>query len=328
MYDNYIALDWAQANMAIAKLTQHGKEPTVIDIPANLKELKGYLSRVPGKRILTFEETTTSQWLFTELRSCVEEIIVCDPYRNKLLTDGAKTDRVDAKKLVLLLRGDLLKPVYHSADKFISFRKLVSGYKDLIAAGVRLKNQRSALFRAVGKGRRSQHLASPGENFVLEGIEEGIRVYEERKARYEAEFQRICKEHALVMSLESIPGIGVISAVKIAALVVTAERFPTKNHFFSYSGLVKHELLSGGKSYGRRASRYCRELKAVFKIGALSCIAPNSKSPLRAYYLFLIQEKRYAEHIARHAVARRLAAIVYGVMKTGKRFDPTKIKTA
>jgi hypothetical protein len=175
--------------------------------------------------------------------------------------------------------------------------------------------------------RRSETLVGDSENFVLAGLTEGIELYEQRKSLYESEFARICKQHAIAKNLETIPGIGTISAVKIAAIVVNAQRFATKNHFLSYSGLVKHELLSGGRSYGRRASRCCRDLKSIFKIGALACIAPNSKSPLKAYYLYLITEKRYAEHIARHAVARRLAVVVYGVLKSGRRFDPKRIKT-
>ena len=39
-------------------------------------------------------------FLYTELKEYVEKIIVRDPYRNKLLTERAKTDKIDAKKLV------------------------------------------------------------------------------------------------------------------------------------------------------------------------------------------------------------------------------------
>src|SRR5690554_5945512 len=98
MYDHYIALDWAQASMAIARTTKQSNEIFVTEVPSSIGELKGYLGRLRGRRVLTFEETTTSQWLYTELRTHVEEILVCDPYRNKLLSEGAKTDRIDAKK--------------------------------------------------------------------------------------------------------------------------------------------------------------------------------------------------------------------------------------
>ena len=44
------------------------------------------------------------------------EVIVCDPRRNKLLEDGSKADKVDARKLAELLRAGLLKPKTSSRE--------------------------------------------------------------------------------------------------------------------------------------------------------------------------------------------------------------------
>ena len=60
--------------------------------------------------------------------------------RNRLLSEGVKTDRIDAEKLVQLLRARLLKEVFHSGHTFIYLRKVISGYEDTIKAGVRVKN--------------------------------------------------------------------------------------------------------------------------------------------------------------------------------------------
>lgn len=151
MFDHYIALDWAQSNMAIARMTAQAAKMKTIDVPADVKSLKLYLDKLKGKRILTLEESTASQWLYTELREHVEELIVCDPYRNHLLKEGAKSDKIDAEKLVRLLRAGLLKSVFHTGDQLIELRKIVSGYLDVVKAGTRLKNQRSAMFRAFGR---------------------------------------------------------------------------------------------------------------------------------------------------------------------------------
>ncbi len=145
-YDQYIGLDWAKSNMAIARMTKQSESIEVMDVVSNLKNLQLYLKNKKGKKVLTFEETSTSQWLYIELKDYVDEILVCDPYRNKLLSEGAKTDKIDAKKLVKLLRAGLLKPVFHSGNEFINLRKLVSAYNDLIKHGVRIQNQHSALF--------------------------------------------------------------------------------------------------------------------------------------------------------------------------------------
>ncbi len=145
MYDHYIAVDWAQTNMAIARMTKSSEKIDVKDVPTSVKELKVYLNSLKGKKILTLEESATSQWLYVELKDSVDELIICDPYRNFLLSEGTKNDKIDAMKLVKLLRGGLLKPVFHSTDEMIYLRKIVSAYDDLVKMGVRLKNQRAAL---------------------------------------------------------------------------------------------------------------------------------------------------------------------------------------
>lgn len=324
-YDHYIALEWAKINMAIARMTKHMDSINVIDVPSDIKELKLYLGQLRGKKILTFEETDTSQWLYIELRNFVDEIIVCDPYRNKLLSEGPKDDKKDASKLVRLLKNNLLKPVYHSGELFFSLRKFVSGYEDLIKSGVRLQNQKKSLLKAVGINDKTGELTGYYEQFVLQGIERGIEYYNNEKSRYEKEFAKICKENRIVGNLESIPGIGDIGAVKLAAIIINANRFKDKGAWYSYCGLVELEKMSGRKSYGHKKPRYSRTAKSVLKTAAFSVIYGKTSNYFRDYYDYLMKEKNYAEYNARHAVARKLAAVALGVFRTGKKYKERKL---
>jgi transposase len=319
-YDHYIGLDWAQQNMAIARMTKHSDEVQVTDVRTDLEELKFYLKRLKGTKILTFEETNPAQWLFTELKPYVDEILVCDPYRNHLLKEGGKSDRADAKKLAKLLKGDLLKPIFHCTDEFIQVRKLLSGYDDLVHFGVKQKNQRSALFRSVGKKATAVILENCHEQFVLEGLDLGIEHYEKQKLRYITNLKSISRKNKMVQNLLTIPGLGTIGALTIAATVIDPSRFEKKQHFWSYCGLIRHSLMSGGKSYGKRAPRCSRKMKRVFKIAAMSCIIrKNEENPLFVYYRDLIVKNQYPEHQARHALARRIATLAFGVMKSGEK---------
>lgn len=108
MYDHYIAMDWAQQNMAIARLTPLTGKIRTIDVPSDIEEVKVYLKELRGTKILAFEETTPAHWFYTELKPWVSEIVVCDPYRNLLLLEGPKTDKIDAEKLVKLLKAGLV----------------------------------------------------------------------------------------------------------------------------------------------------------------------------------------------------------------------------
>jgi len=324
IYDHYIAIDWSIKNMAIARMTKKSNKITAIDVPSDIEDLQAYLTNLRGTKIVAIEETTTSQWLYTELKDYVDRIFICDPNRNKLLNEGPKTDKIDASKLVQLLKAGLMKEVYHSTDTFVYLRRVVSGYEDLVKAGVRLKNQRSALLRACGKQDNKKagscSIDSQGEQFVLDCLYRQIEAYEDEKEGYEHEFERLARKNPAIKHQKSLPGIGTINAVKIVARVVTPHRFPDKGCYLSYTGLIKLEKTSGGRSYGKRSPRYSRQLKSVYKSGVLAAI--GGTNPINDYYEYLIQKKGYPEHNARHKACRRLAILSLGVFKSGRKYQP------
>lgn len=321
-YDHYIGVDWSIKNMAIARMTGKSNKITVIDVPSDVKELQVYLGNLRGSKAMTIEETSTSQWLYTELKDHVDRLIICDPSRNRLLSEGAKTDKNDASKLVQLLRSNMLKEVYHSSERFLSLRRMVSGYEDLVQAGVRLKNQRYALLRSCGLtgGERTDITLAVGEDqLVLSSLEKRLVSYEEEKKLYESTFRELMATHPEIRHQSGLPGIGVIGAVKIVARVVSPQRFATAGHYLSYAGLIKLEKTSGSVTYGRKNSRYCRGLKSVYKTGVMA--AMDGDNPIGEYYRYLIREKAYPEYQARHKAARYLATLSWGVFKSGKSYQ-------
>ena len=97
-------------------------------------------------------------------------------------------------------------------------------------------------------------------------------------------------------------------------------RFANKGHFLSYAGLIKLDKISGGRSYGKKNPRYCRQLKSVYKMGVMAAL--GGKNPINDYYEHLIKEKNYPPYHARHKACRRLATLSFGVMKSGERYQP------
>ncbi|MBK8202155.1 MAG: transposase [Bdellovibrionales bacterium] len=62
----------------------------------------------------------------------------------------------------------------------------------------------------------------------------------------------------------TIPGISIIRANIIAAIVCQPARFENKHKFWGYCMLVRHIQISGGKSMGTRDFFGGRELRNVF----------------------------------------------------------------
>ncbi|MGD8780372.1 MAG: transposase [Ignavibacteria bacterium] len=116
-----------RSNSINVKIVEYTNDPV-----ENLKKIKKQLKEIRGKKILTIEETTTTHWLYVELKEYVEKILICDPYRNSLLSEVPKNDKIDARKLCQLLRSGMLKEVYHSLDEDYKIRKLESAYEDIV----------------------------------------------------------------------------------------------------------------------------------------------------------------------------------------------------
>lgn len=187
----------------------------------------------------------------------------------------------------------MLKETYHSGEEAIYLRKLVSGYEDIVKSGVRLKNQRSAFFRAEGMDKKDKCLSkNKSVHFVLKEIDKQVEMNEGIKRKYELEFKKLSRRHKEMRLLKSLPGIGDIHAIQIMTSVVNIRGFKRKGHFLSYCGLIKHEKISGGRSYGRRSPRYYRPLKQIFKMASHIVTQEGCNNPLRDYYGYLIKEKQ------------------------------------
>lgn len=324
-YQHYIGVDWSSSTMAIARI--NAKRPDryfIHEQKSSVKDLQEYLKTVKGSKIVVVEESTPAHWLYVNLCEYADKVVICDPYKNRLLNDGPKTDPIDAKKLVHLLYGGLITEVYHSTEQTYEMRKLVSAYIDLVKRGVSMKNQQYAFHAQDGKTKsETDKIKSANNRFVLKQLDDGILLYETQKKEYEKLFTELCSKNKTLKCLCSVPGIAAISAVKILALTVDADRFPKRGKYLAYCGLVSYIRQSGGKVYGRKRPRFCRVLKTVYKTAALSVI--NGNGPLRKYYDSLL-EQGMPQHNARHAIARYIARVCYGILKNPKKFVVKRIR--
>jgi transposase len=321
IYDYYIAIDWSSTIMSIGWIRNNSINPVVKrDLPAKLKVIKDNLKELKGKKILTIEETTGAQWLYVELKDYVDKIIICNPYRNALLKDGPKNDPKDAGDLCRLLRSGLLKEVYHSTDENYKIRKFFSAYNDLVKAGVRAKNQLSAIYRSYGLNHKKDKLNikdDPYINFMIEDKLKAISLYTEEKKKYEKLFREIMKSNKTIKNLKAVRGIGLINAVKIFSVVIDATRFETKYQYWAYCGLVKYKMESGQRNYGKKNTQYSRMLKEAYKTAVLAALW--GKNDINEYYHSLLAEG-YPEKLAMNQICRYISLSTLAMMKHGTEY--------
>jgi len=128
--------------------------------------------------------------------------------------------------------------------------------------------------------------------------------------------------------LKSIPGVGDITIEVILSEVNGFEGFDTIEQVVAYMGLSPKEKSSGTSVKGK--SSICKignaRLRKVLYMPALSAIQHNPF--VKALYTRLIAKSKNGMIIA-CACMKKLVHIIYGVIKTGKPFDPAyNVKTA
>lgn len=323
----YIGMDVHMSTCSFCVMDENGREIDNVTLRTNGRLIINYLRDIRGIKKLTLEECELSSWLYEILKDEVDELIVCNPVANKEYKKK-KTDKLDARKLAKLLRGNFLTPVFHDGSKRERFRGLMSGYQDLVNETVRFKNRYKSLFRrsgikAVGEAiykdrdllkcieRPDLRFIGIQLHYLLGKMDESLKIYQQQIIRSKKHFKEIG-------NLKSIPGIGYIQAAKIVSQVVNPGRFPNKYKYFSYCGLVRHKRESGQRQYGSEKIWGNRVLKCVYKMAGHQAI--KGTSSLRKYYEHL-RSKGISDNKAYNAVCRKIAAISLSVWRNNRKYD-------
>ena len=317
-------------------------------VPTNIAALRGVLRDIPGRKELTFEEGPLAHWLRRNLRGSVDRLVVCDPRRNAYIAkDGDKDDPIDAGKLAELLRGKYLREVYHSDDeRRVDLKRWVGLYHDRVGQAVREVNKLRGCCRHYGlrvPGRALRQLEVRRD--WLAGLDR--RAYSELRRQLEMlwwgldaailqsrqcrrRMMQLAKGDEIVGLWQALPGIGPIRAVTLLAYLDTPWRFARPEKLWKYCGVGLERFSSGKDRFGRPkvgrlqlAWQVNKRLKDAVMGATLSAIR-QSENPFRDRYERLVADGLTTAN-ARHTVARKLLTVLWGMWKTNRPYDPTRV---
>src|SRR5947209_15220743 len=146
----YIGLDVHKETISIAVLNSSGKLVMESILETKASTILQFVQGLRGSLHVTFEEGTWAAWLYDLLKPHVTKVVVCNPRRNALLKEGSKSDKVDARKLAELLRGRLLRAVYHGENGLRTLRELARSYLTISKDQARVMSRLKALYRSWG----------------------------------------------------------------------------------------------------------------------------------------------------------------------------------
>jgi len=346
----YIGMDVHKEAISIAVLNSAGKLVMECVIETKAVTILQFLEGLRGTLYVTFEEGTWAAWLYDLLKPHVAKVVVCNPRRNALLKEGSKSDRIDARKLAELLRGNQLKPVYHGEHGARTLKELVRSHltisKDLIRVMTRVK----ALYRSwaipcagkqvYGLRHRAEWLAKitePGVRRRAEFYYQQLDALRSLRQQVRREILAESRKHKAWPLLCQIPAIGPIRAAVLIGILQTPHRFRTKRQLWAFSGFAiktrssaDHRYVEGQLQRSKKPASnrglnkdYNHDLKNLFKGAAI--LATTKPGPFQEFYSALLAKGMRPE-MARLTLARKIAAITLIVWKKGVRFEARYLK--
>jgi transposase len=347
--DKYMGMDAHQATTVISVIDWEGKQVLETTVATEAATLIRLMESVSGPLHVTFEEGTQAAWLYEVVRAYAKDVIVCDPRRNRLLEEGSKGDKPDARKLAQLLRAGLLRSVYHGHEEATKkLKQLVRAYENLSEDTQRTMVRIKAVYRSRGMSCGGSQVYQPtqraqwlerlndrGSRQRMEWLYEELDYLAPLRRRVKQAVLSEAEKHRAVRLLRTIPQLGPLRSALIVATVDTPYRFRTKRQLWSYCGLavVTHmsseyeirddRVVRSRKPIATRGlNRNCnRRMKEVF-IGAAT--GGSHRAPYRSYVEKLKQTGMRPE-MARLTLARKITAITLSVWKKGEKFDPKKL---
>jgi len=344
--DRYIGLDAHSQTCTFAVTGPSGKRLREQVVETNGKLLVDFVKSIAGTKHLCLEEGTHSEWLYELLKPHVDEIVVVQPLRKA----GQKSDSIDSWALAeQIRRGTTGATVFKAPGIYSELRAAVRAHRVLIADLVRSKNRVKAIYRSRGLQGMGTEVYDPEERDkwlkklpahqrkLAVVLSSELDALTEVHATAESWLLEEAARCSIVKQLATAPGIGMIRAAQIVAIVVSPNRFRTRQQLWSYCGLgivsrsSSDWMRDGRGDWVRRETSQTRGLnrnrhpvlKAIFKGAALNVVLSMHKHPLHQDYQRMI-DAGIKPTLARITVARKIAAAVLAMWKNKEEYDPAK----
>ena len=291
---------------------------------------------------IVIEASTDSEWVARCLEALGHEVIVADPnfapmYATR--TRKVKTDRRDARALAeACLLGAyrpahrLSEPQRHVRGRLVVRDALVrtrTRYISIIRALLRQYGYRVPSGSAEHFVHRVQRLPLPGRlRSVVAPLLALMRPLNAQLTFSDATIEHLAVQDPRVPRLRSVPSIGPVTAAAFLAAIDDAQRFHHAHQLEAYLGLVPGER-SSGETQRRGAITKAGHSRPRWLLiqAAVSILRrrPPQAEELRTWALRIAA--RRGKQVAVVALARRLAGILYALLRDGSVFEPQRVRS-
>jgi transposase len=319
-----LGIDIAKLKFNVCLIKQDGKLKHKVfpNTSTGLEQLRDWLSKQGVRSVHACLEATGTygEALALFLHQAGHAVSVINPAAIKAFAQSrlsrTKTDKVDAELIARFTQAQAPPAWTPLPQEVRELQALVRRLESLIEMRVAEENRLSSGITVEAVQQSVQeHLAYLNEQ--IKRTEELIRshINNHPGLRRQSEL------------LDSIPGIAETTAALLLSEVTDIKQYKSARQVAAYAGLVPRERQSGSSVRGRaRLSKIgnARLRRALYfpAITALRC------SPFFQQWAEGLRQRGKSKMSVICAVMRKLVHLAYGVLKTGKPFDPEWAKSA
>lgn len=336
----HVAIDLGRPNSVMCRLNAEGQK-SFRRFALNRSNLDRFFGTRPPCRVL-IESSTESEWVARHLEGLGHEVVVADPNYAPMYGERnrrVKTDRRDADVLFEANRLGIYREAHRRSAEQREVTALLRVRDSLVRTRTRWINVVRALVRGEGLRLRSGDTAtfverveelelSGGLRALVRPVLELLGPVNEQLRIVDKQVVELKKADERVRSLQTAPAIGAVTSAAFLALIDDVGRFPRAHALESYLGLVPSEWSSSEKRLQGRITKAGDNRVRWLLVEAGWTILRSRRlecQPLRSWAEGIAA--RRGRKVAAVAVARRLAGILYAMLRDGTDYNPARLHT-
>lgn len=323
---------------------EFGKFPTTAVGYEGLKKIVNEYQESGATISMAVESTGNTRYFKDTVEGWGCRVVVVNPLKMKVITESVKkTDRHDAQTLAEFLEKDMLPEAIICSRESEELRRLLKTRRTLTRTAVSIKNQLHGLLVSIGfeslkgsmqskRGRQVALATITGSEtdsvngLVAQQLIETIDLLNEQIKKLETTLNGLVKDDETVRLLMTIPGCGIITASTIRAAMDNIDRYSTPKKFAAYAGLVPWVQSSNETShYGKITKRGPEELRTALVQLVLGMKRSRRTSEFRIMHFYNGKKTTRGTGKSIIATARKLAVIIWTMLKNGDEFSPGKM---
>lgn len=291
------------------------------------------------------ETTGNARYFRNKLLKAGVEVVVVNTLKFKVVNESVKkTDKHDARTLAEFLEKDMLPESILCSQESEDIRRVLKSRSILVKSAVSLKNQVHGLLLGYGiETKRGQLQSKKERQRILNGLEDHdfygsaaktviplldmIDNQASQVKQLEKVLEELVEDDEDVELLQTIPGVGLITAATVRAYTDDIGRYESAKKYAANAGLVPWVQNSNMTiHHGHITKRGPVELRTAFVQMVMGMVRMQKKTgTYRIMMKYAAMKKQKGSGKSVIATARKMSTLVYTILKTREPFDPMKM---